>query len=148
MAMALRPRPSASTIRSRYASQALACGARPGRSSDAEAASPATVSAAGVGEGSVDTSDEMAGFAGRAGGRPPASHHHARGLQVAAGRLAPDPGRSLDASQRPPEASQRQDLLSFFFAQDVAHAGQERAVPAPRQRLGPLSENGRFSDVH
>ena len=81
----------------------------------------------------------------RTSGRPAAApHHHARGLQVAAGRLAPDPGRSLDASQRPPEASQRQDLLSFLFGQDVAHAGQERAVPAPRQRLGPLSEMAAF----
>ena len=32
MAMALRPRPSASTISSRYGSHALALGARPGRS--------------------------------------------------------------------------------------------------------------------
>ncbi len=81
----------------------------------------------------------------RTSGRPsPASHHHAGGLQVAAGRLAPDPGRSLDASQRPAEASQRQDLLSFPFGQDVAHAGQEHAVPAPRQRLGPLSEMAGF----
>ena len=82
----------------------------------------------------------------------PAQHHHASGLQVAAGRLAPDPGRPLDAPQRPAEASQGEDLLSFLFSQDVAHAGQEHAVPDRRQRLGALSEmaafqvstNGRF----
>ena len=48
MAMALRPRANASAISSRYGSHALALGARPGR--------PAA--------GSVDTSDEMAGFEG------------------------------------------------------------------------------------
>ena len=82
----------------------------------------------------------------------PAPHHHASGLQVAAGRLAPDPGRPLDAPQRPAEASQGEDLLSFLFSQDVAHAGQEHAVPDRRQRLGALSgmagfqvsTNGRF----
>ena len=89
----------------------------------------------------------------------PAPHHHASGLQVAAGRLAPDPGRPLDPPQRPAEASQRQDLLSFLFSQDVAHAGQEHAVPDRRQRLGALSgmagfqvsTNGRFwvsTEVH
>ena len=69
----------------------------------------------------------------------PAPHHQASGLQVAAGRLAPDPGRPLDAPQRPAEASQGEDLLSFVFSQDVAHAGQEHAVPDRRQRLGALS---------
>ena len=66
-------------------------------------------------------------------------HYHARRLQVTAGRLAADPGGPLDPPQRPPEASQRQDLLSFVFCQDVAHAGQELAVPDRCQRLGPLS---------
>ena len=73
-------------------------------------------------------------------GRPAtAPHHQACGLQVAAGRLAPDAGGPLDPPQRPPEASQRQNLLSFVFSQDVAHAGQERLVPVRCQRLGPLS---------
>ena len=49
------------------------------------------------------------------------------------------PGRPFDPPQRPTEASQRQDLLSFVFSQDVAHAGQERPVPDRCQRLGPLS---------
>ena len=82
----------------------------------------------------------------------PTPHHHACGLQVAAGRLAPDPGRPFDPPQRPAEASQGEDLLSFVFSQDVAHARQEHAVPDRRQRLGALSEmagfqpsiNGRF----
>ena len=81
----------------------------------------------------------------RTSGRPAvAPDHHARGLQIAADRLAPDPGRSLDALERPAEAPQRQDLLSFLFGQDVARAGQEHAVPDRRQRPGPLSESGRF----
>ena len=68
-----------------------------------------------------------------------APHHQACGLQVAAGRLAPDPGGPLNPPQRPSEASQRQNLLSFIFSQDVAHAGQERPIPDRCQRLGPLS---------
>ena len=89
----------------------------------------------------------------RTNGRPAAAaHRHAGRLQVAAGRLAPDPGCPFDLPQRPAEASQRQDLLSFVFCQDVAHAGQELAVPDRCQRLGPLSvmagfqvsTNGRF----
>ena len=59
--------------------------------------------------------------------------------RMAAGRLAPDPGGPLEPPQRPPEASQRQNLLSFVFSQDVAHAGQERPVSDRCQRLGALS---------
>ena len=59
-------------------------------------------------------------------------------------RLASDSGGVFDAPQRPAEAPQRQDLLSFLFGQDVAHAGQERAVPDRRQRLGALSEMAAF----
>jgi hypothetical protein len=59
MAMALRPRPRASSINSRYGSQALAVGARlPGAGDPAET----SARAGGAGPGSVDTS--MAGFAG------------------------------------------------------------------------------------
>ena len=76
----------------------------------------------------------------RTNGRPAtAPHHQACGLQVATGRLAPDPGGPFDPPQRPAEASERQNLLSFVFSQDVAHAGQERPVPVRCQRLGPLS---------
>ena len=71
-------------------------------------------------------------------------HRQAGRLQVAAGGLTPDPGGLLDPPQRPAEASQREDLLSFLFCQDVAHAGQERPVPDRRQRLGPLSEIAGF----
>ena len=72
------------------------------------------------------------------------AHGQAGRLQVAAGGLAPDPGGLFNPPQRPAEASQREDLLSFLFAQDVAHAGQERRVPDRRQRLGPLSEMAGF----
>ena len=53
MAIALRPRRSASAISSRYGSHALALGARPGRGTGAE---------------SVDTSALVAGFAAGVGG--------------------------------------------------------------------------------
>src|SRR5690349_12105727 len=63
MAIALRPRPSASTISSRYGSQALALGARPGRTA-ARSVDPSGEIAGFGGSESVDTSDEMAGLAG------------------------------------------------------------------------------------
>jgi hypothetical protein len=75
MAMALRPRPSASAISSRYGSHALALGARSGRGTGAKSvdtlalvaafASPASVEMAGFASPeSVDTGVvEMAGFA-------------------------------------------------------------------------------------
>ena len=45
-------------------------GARLGRSTDMGAAPPVPVPAAVAGEGSVDVSEDMAGFPGRSGGRP------------------------------------------------------------------------------
>ena len=81
----------------------------------------------------------------RASGRPATAPHGQSGcLQVAAGGLAPDPGGLFDPPQRPAEAPQRENLLSFLFLQDVAHAGQERRVPGRRQRLGLLSEMAGF----
>ena len=56
-----------------------------------------------------------------------APHRQAGRLQVAAGRLPPDPGGSFDPPQRPAEASQREDLLSLLFSQ-VGHP----AEPDPR----------------
>ena len=57
------------------------------------------------------------------------AHGQAGRLQVAAGGLAPDPGGLFNPPQRPAEASQREDLLSFLFAQDVAHAGRNAEFP-------------------
>ena len=58
MAMALRPRRSASMISSRYGSHALALGARPGRGTGAESVDTSALVAgfAPVGPESVDTS--------------------------------------------------------------------------------------------
>ena len=61
MAIALRPRASASVISSRYGSQALALGARPGRTA-ARSVDTSGEIAAFDGSASVDASDEMAGF--------------------------------------------------------------------------------------
>src|SRR5438094_4530874 len=60
MAIALRPRPSASTITSRCGSQALACGLRPGRGGQGAGAESVDTSLAGFAGGSVDT--PLAGF--------------------------------------------------------------------------------------
>ncbi len=50
--------------------RALACGARLGRCAGTGAVSSVPLPAVVAGEESVDTSEEMAGFAGRAGRRP------------------------------------------------------------------------------
>ena len=77
-----------------------------------------------------------------------APHPQAGRLQIAAGGLTPDPGGLFDPPQRPAEASQREDLLSFLCCQDVAHAGQERPVPRPASTSRAAIRNGRFSSVH
>jgi hypothetical protein len=63
MAMALRPRSSASVISARYGSHALALGARPGRRSGTTSVDTAALVAAFACPESVDTSADMAGFA-------------------------------------------------------------------------------------
>jgi hypothetical protein len=63
MAMALRPRPSASAISSRYGSHALALGARPGRRSGTESVDTSALVAAFVSPAWGDTASEIAGFA-------------------------------------------------------------------------------------
>ena len=70
MAIALRPRPSASTISSRYGSHALALGARPGRGTEAESVDTSPLVAGFASPESVDTSSEIAGFGFASLGRP------------------------------------------------------------------------------
>src|SRR6186713_1887039 len=64
MAIAFRPRPSASTISSRYGSHALALGARLGRGIAAGSVDASALVAGCGGPESVDTASEMAGFDG------------------------------------------------------------------------------------
>src|SRR5262245_54200483 len=64
IAIALRPRPSASAISSRYGSHALALGARPGCGTTPESVDTSVLVPGFGGEESVDTSLEMAGFDG------------------------------------------------------------------------------------
>ena len=85
----------------------------------------------------------------RASGRPSTAPHLQAGrLQVTAGGLAPDPGGLFDLPKRPAEPPQREDLLSFLFLQDVAHAGQERRGSRPVSTSRAAIGNGRFSAVH
>ena len=44
---------------------------------------------------------------------------NARGFQIGRSRLSPNFGFFLDAPQRPAQSPQRNDLLSFLFAQDI-----------------------------
>src|SRR5215211_1250798 len=64
IAIAFRPRPSASTISSRYGSHALALGARPGRGIPPESVDTSALVDGLGGLESVDTTSEMAGVDG------------------------------------------------------------------------------------
>ena len=163
IAIALRPRPSASAISSRYGSHALALGARPGATARSRWTPPGGRFAAE----SVDTSAWWPVLPARVGGhlrrngrfwpsmrrrRPRPRTAMPGGLQIAARRLATDAGRLLDAPQRPAQSPQRQDLLLFVVAQDVAHAGEGTLRSPPASTSRPLlvmagfqvSINGRF----
>ena len=70
MATALRPRASASVMISRYGSQALVLGARPGDGGHTGSVDTPLPIIAGFAPRSVDTSPEMAGFAFDSLGRP------------------------------------------------------------------------------
>src|SRR6185437_13852395 len=65
-------------------------------------------------------------------GRPSAGapHRDAGRPQIGARRLAADARCRFDAAQRPPEAAEREDLLPFGFAQDVAHE-RRRTITSP-----------------
>ena len=128
MAMALRPRARASAITSRYGSQALALGERPGGAgSRGSVDTCAAVAGFGV-PGSVDTSVVVAGFGGHALADHPVPGHPG-GFQIAAGRLSTDIGGLFDAPQRPTQSPQRQYLLFLVVAQDVAHPQRWTNVP-------------------
>ena len=132
--------PSASAISSRYGSQALALGARPG---------------GGGRTGSVDTSAlVMAGFAAEVGGhllgncrfcfrfaRPAAAaHRDAGGFQIAADRLAPDAGRlPRCAEASSPSRPSARICCCLCVVQDVAHAGDGTTRSSPASTSRPLS---------
>ena len=59
-------------------------------------------------------------------------------LQVGASRFSPHPGLLLDAPQRPSQSSQGYYLLSFRFAQDVAHADRSYNTSCRNQRPSRL----------
>jgi hypothetical protein len=62
------------------------------------------------------------------------THAHAGCLQIGACRFPTHPGLLLDAPQRPSQSSQGYYLLSFRFAQDVAHADRSYITPCRIQR--------------
>ena len=68
MAIALRPRPSASMISSRYGSHALALGARPGRATGAESVDTFALVAGFAASESVDTARKWPVLPARVGG--------------------------------------------------------------------------------
>ena len=67
-----------------------------------------------------------------------------RRFEVGSRRLPANTRFLLDAPQRPSQPSQRDDLLPFFFAQDIAHSME--GMPPSISMSCPLSI-GRFSSV-
>src|SRR5437763_13469199 len=139
MAIALRPRPSASRIMSRWGSHALACGLRPGRGGHGTGAESVDTSLAGfAGGGSVDTA--LAGFG--TGRRPhppgdrtaiPAAFKYA----LAVSRRTPV-ASSIRRSGHPSRPS-TSTSCRFALAQDVGHPGDEPEARRPLNvRADPL----------
>ena len=147
MAMVLRPRPSAATISSRSGSHALTCRSRPDRCAETGAAS-VPLPAAVAGEVSVDTSGEMAGSAGRAGGRGPANPHQPTKKPA---RIKVNSGaRSMDAAtpKRCPDATAGTDQrmrarLDRWAVQRDLRAEPERQ---PAERAPPDGNGGAGHD--
>ncbi len=48
-------------------------------------------------------------------------------FEIGASRFAPYAGFLLNAPQRPAQPTKRKDLLSFLFAQDIAHSTESRS---------------------
>src|ERR1043166_6286255 len=49
---------------------------------------------------------------------------------MGASRFAPYAGLLLDAPQWPAKPAEREDLLSFFFVQDIAHSTESKSPPS------------------
>src|SRR5205807_7299419 len=62
------------------------------------------------------------------------THADSGRLQIGTSRFSPHPGLLLDAPQRPSQSSQGYYLLSFRFAQDVAHADRSYNTSCRNQR--------------
>src|SRR5438067_6992248 len=72
-------------------------------------------------------------------------HRDAGGFQIATDRLATNRDGLLDAPKRPPEPSEREDLLLLGIVQDVAHVSDRTRVPSRRQCLDRYREWPVFS---
>ena len=127
--------PAPSTISSRYGSQALALGARAARARRVGGHLRAKLR--DLPAESVDTSGEMAGFAGPSPGRPRPRTGNPGGPQIPRDRLAiaRRSAAQCDGATSPSRPSAR-TCCCFCLLQDVAHAGRRTPGPRPRQRLG------------
>ena len=73
------------------------------------------------------------------------SHRESGGLEIRAGRLAPDARGLLDAPQRRTQPPQGQHFLSFVVTQDVGHPGEQGHGPA--RRVNVLSVYALWPDL-
>ena len=151
IATALRPRPSASTISSRYGSQALALGARPGRGTAPSRWTPPPWWPVLAGSSRWTPPRKWPVLTAEVGGHlrrrncrfwfrfaraAPAAHRDARRPQVAADRLPADARRLLDprAASSPDGRAQRFAAVWCRPRRCSCREGSRR--PRPRQRLG------------
>jgi hypothetical protein len=58
------------------------------------------------------------------------------GFEVRARRLATDPGRQFDATERPAEPPQSENLVPLIVSQDVGHPGGGPQIPRRVNVLG------------
>src|SRR6185369_5026424 len=124
MALAFRPLLSDSSMKSKYGSQALLVGQRPGSGTGAESGD--TVGRFWPSSASAPVDRSGGHLIGRFCRCPPSpaagsSNGDSGGLEVSSRRLPPNACFLLDAPQRPAQPPQRDDLLSLLFAQDIAH---------------------------
>ena len=135
IATAFRPRPRASTISSRYGSQALALGAPRGpraRRVGGHRPTNGRFCQRGVG-GHLDGNGRFC----RPFAWPPApAHREPGGQQITASRRAVHTGGFRDPSHRPAQAAESKNLLLLLVIQDVAHSGEGPWAHRLRQRLG------------
>ena len=130
IAIALRPRPTAATIRSRYGSHALAHGARPGGGQAARGGEHLPWR-----NGRFWCLFSSWSPAHRDPGRP----------QVGAGRRATDAGVLLNLPKRPAQTAQDEYLLLLARVQDVPHGDRGTRSSSSRSTSRPTgSGNCRF----
>ena len=144
--MALRPRPRAASISSRYGSQALAGGRAPRRWAAARQRAGGARGGSGPRVGGHLTGRFWRRASRRRRGAP---HGDPGGLEIGAGRLAPDARRLLRCAAASSPAAPAPGLAVFFSSlKMLAMPAEGPQSPRRVNVLGRRYLTGRFSGVH